>query len=53
MRSPSVSRLYLQVDPAQDIGEWSDDRIWDTLATRFALDGWELAENYAGLPLDR
>ncbi len=42
MRSPSVSRLYLQVDPDEKIEDWSDDRIWDDLATRFALDGWEL-----------
>jgi p-hydroxybenzoate 3-monooxygenase len=42
MRSPRVSRLYLQVDPAEQIEDWSDDRIWDNLATRFALDGWEL-----------
>ena len=42
MRSPTVSRLYLQVDPAEKIEDWSDDRIWDNLATRFALDGWEL-----------
>ena len=42
MRSPTVSRLYLQVDPSEKIEDWSDDRIWDTLATRFALDGWEL-----------
>jgi p-hydroxybenzoate 3-monooxygenase len=42
MRSPSVSRLYLQVDPAEKIENWSDDRIWEALATRFALDGWEL-----------
>jgi p-hydroxybenzoate 3-monooxygenase len=42
MRSPSVSRLYLQVDPAERIEGWSDDRIWEGLATRFALDGWEL-----------
>jgi p-hydroxybenzoate 3-monooxygenase len=42
MRSPSVSRLYLQVDPDEKIENWSDDRIWDALATRFALDGWEL-----------
>ena len=39
MRSPKVSRLYLQVDPAEKIEDWSDDRIWDNLATRFALDG--------------
>jgi p-hydroxybenzoate 3-monooxygenase len=42
MRSPTVSRLYLQVDPAERIEEWSDDRIWAALATRFALDGWQL-----------
>ena len=42
MRSPTVSRLYLQVDPDEKIEDWSDDRIWDNLATRFALDGWEL-----------
>jgi p-hydroxybenzoate 3-monooxygenase len=42
MRSPSVSRLYLQVDPDEDIADWSDDRIWTGLQTRFALDGWEL-----------
>jgi p-hydroxybenzoate 3-monooxygenase len=42
MRSPKVSRLYLQVDPAEKIENWSDDRIWDNLATRFALDGWEI-----------
>jgi p-hydroxybenzoate 3-monooxygenase len=42
MRSPSVSRLYLQVDPTEKIEDWSDDRIWEGLSTRFALDGWEL-----------
>ncbi len=43
MRSPKVSRLYLQVDPTERIDDWSDDRIWDDLAKRFALDGWELS----------
>jgi p-hydroxybenzoate 3-monooxygenase len=42
MRSPSVSRLYLQVRPDERIEDWSDDRIWENLATRFALDGWEI-----------
>lgn len=42
MRSPSVSRLYIQVDPAEKIEDWSDDRIWEALATRMALPGWEL-----------
>jgi p-hydroxybenzoate 3-monooxygenase len=42
MRSESVSRLYLQVAPDDDIANWSDDRIWDGLSTRMALDGWSL-----------
>jgi p-hydroxybenzoate 3-monooxygenase len=42
MRSPSVSRLYLQVDPAERIEDWSDDRIWNALDTRMALDGWSV-----------
>ncbi|SDY49440.1 p-hydroxybenzoate 3-monooxygenase [Modestobacter sp. DSM 44400] len=42
MRSPSVSRLYVQVDPAEKIEDWSDDRIWDALSTRLAVDGWSL-----------
>ncbi|MFC5929427.1 4-hydroxybenzoate 3-monooxygenase [Cryobacterium melibiosiphilum] len=44
MRSPVVSRLYLQVDPADDIGNWSDARIWDSLQTRLGTDGWTLNE---------
>src|ERR671921_1823538 len=42
MRNRRASRLYLQVDPSEKIENWSDDRIWDNLARRFALDGWEL-----------
>jgi p-hydroxybenzoate 3-monooxygenase len=44
MRSDTVSRLYLQVDPAEDIANWSDDRIWEALATRLGhgQDGWAL-----------
>jgi p-hydroxybenzoate 3-monooxygenase len=34
MRSPSVSRLYLQVDHDEDIDKWSDDRIWAELHKR-------------------
>jgi p-hydroxybenzoate 3-monooxygenase len=45
LRSPQVSRLYLQVSPDEDIAEWSDARIWDELAARFATDdGWKLHE---------
>ena len=42
MRSSKVSRLYLQVDASEDINNWSDDRIWDALSERMALEGWEL-----------
>jgi p-hydroxybenzoate 3-monooxygenase len=44
MRSASVSRLYLQVEPDTDIADWSDDRIWTQLAVRLGhgQDGWEL-----------
>ncbi len=44
MRSPSVSRLYLQVEPGTDVADWSDDRVWDELAVRLGhgQDGWQL-----------
>lgn len=44
MRSPSVTRLYLQCDPRDTVEQWSDDRIWSELHTRLALPGWTLAE---------
>lgn len=45
MRSPEVSRLYLQVAPDESIDAWSDDRIWSELRTRFVTDdGWTLAD---------
>lgn len=45
LRSPRVSRLYLQVPPDEDLAAWPDARIWDELAARFATDdGWELRE---------
>jgi p-hydroxybenzoate 3-monooxygenase len=43
MRSPQLTRLYLQVPPDAELADWSDDRIWDELATRLATDdGFEL-----------
>ena len=45
MRSPEVSRLYLQCDPHDDIENWSDDRIWSELRIRMATnDGWALPD---------
>ncbi|OKI01415.1 4-hydroxybenzoate 3-monooxygenase [Streptomyces sp. CB02923] len=44
MRSPTVSRLYLQVPHGTDPADWPDDRIWDELDARSATDGpWDLA----------
>ncbi|WP_329454372.1 4-hydroxybenzoate 3-monooxygenase [Streptomyces sp. NBC_01497] len=36
MRSPTVSRLYLQVPNGTDPADWPDERIWDELDARFA-----------------
>ena len=44
LRSPLVSRLYLQVSPDDEISAWPDDRIWAELQRRFAVPGWELKE---------
>ena len=42
MRSPTVTRLYLQVRPDEDLDEWPDERIWDELERRLGLEGWTL-----------
>lgn len=34
MRSPSISRLYLQCDHDEDIENWPDARVWDELHKR-------------------
>jgi p-hydroxybenzoate 3-monooxygenase len=38
MRTPEITRLYLQVDPAESLETWSDDRIWAELTARLAVD---------------
>ncbi len=35
MRSPELTRLYLQVARDDEIGNWPDERIWDELDRRF------------------
>ncbi|GGK68659.1 4-hydroxybenzoate 3-monooxygenase [Streptomyces flaveus] len=43
MRSPQVSRLYLQVPEGTDAEEWTDEAIWDELERRFeTADDWRL-----------
>ena len=44
LRSPEISRLYIQVPAGEDLADWPDDRIWSELHARFACDGWSLAE---------
>jgi p-hydroxybenzoate 3-monooxygenase len=34
MRSPDVSRLYIQCDPDEDIANWPDERVWEQLHLR-------------------
>lgn len=34
MRSPEITRLYLQVPPDERIENWPDDRIWSELSLR-------------------
>ncbi|MFH9553733.1 4-hydroxybenzoate 3-monooxygenase [Streptomyces sp. NPDC017435] len=43
MRSPAVSRLYLQVPEGTDAESWGDEEIWDELERRLETDdGWKL-----------
>jgi p-hydroxybenzoate 3-monooxygenase len=44
MRTPQVSRLYLQVPAGEDIERWPDDRIWSELQHRLGVPGWDLKE---------
>ena len=45
LRSSSVSRFYLQVEPDEDLDQWTDARLWDELQLRLGTDdGWTLAE---------
>ena len=42
MRSPTLSRLYIQCDPADTLQDWGDERIWDELEVRLGVPGWSL-----------
>jgi p-hydroxybenzoate 3-monooxygenase len=44
LRSPELSRLYLQCDPEDDIANWPDERIWRELGTRLGTDDWTLRD---------
>ena len=43
MRSPTLSRLYLQCAPDENLDEWPDERVWGELRVRLATrDGFAL-----------
>jgi p-hydroxybenzoate 3-monooxygenase len=42
MRSTEISRLYLQCEVDEDLGNWPDDRIWEELGVRLASGGHAL-----------
>jgi len=45
MRSPKISRLYIQCPPDDDIATWPDQKIWHELHARLeTVDGWKLTE---------
>jgi p-hydroxybenzoate 3-monooxygenase len=45
MRSPEISRLYIQCKPNEDIAKWPDAKIWAELHKRLeTTSGWKLTE---------
>jgi p-hydroxybenzoate 3-monooxygenase len=45
MRTPEISRLYLQCEPDEDLEKWPDERIWTELQTRLSTyDDWALKQ---------
>jgi p-hydroxybenzoate 3-monooxygenase len=44
LRSPQLSRYYVQVEHDEEVDEWPDERIWEELQLRTAVDGWALQE---------
>jgi p-hydroxybenzoate 3-monooxygenase len=51
MRSPSLSRLYLQCAPDERLDEWSDERVFDEL--RLRLGGAPAAAQQSGPSLEK
>jgi p-hydroxybenzoate 3-monooxygenase len=46
MRSPTITRMYLQVSPDENLDEWPDERIWSELRLRLDRDeeSWRLSD---------
>jgi p-hydroxybenzoate 3-monooxygenase len=43
-RTEAMQRMYFQCDPAEDVEEWSEDRIWAELQARVGANGYTLNE---------
>ena len=43
-RTETMQRMYFQCDPAENVGAWSDDRIWEELQARVGANGYTLKE---------
>jgi p-hydroxybenzoate 3-monooxygenase len=45
MRTPQISRLYIQCTPDEDLSLWPDEKIWQELQIRLSSkEGWKLIE---------
>jgi p-hydroxybenzoate 3-monooxygenase len=44
LRSPALTRCYLQVHPSDRLDAWPDERVWRELQVRLAAPGWTLQE---------
>jgi p-hydroxybenzoate 3-monooxygenase len=45
MRTPEISRLYIQCTPDEDLALWPDDKVWQELQIRLSSEeGWKLVE---------
>src|SRR6266704_2461939 len=45
MRTPEISRLYIQCTPDEDLRLWPDEKIWQELQVRLSSEeGWKLLE---------
>ncbi len=43
-RTETLQRMYFQCDPAADVAQWSDDRIWEELQARVGANGYTLEQ---------
>ena len=42
MRTPAITRLYVQCGPDDRLDAWPDDRVWAELQARLEMPGWSL-----------